>query len=237
MIELKKIRVRYHGKIAVDGISATVSSGQFVAIIGPNGSGKSSLLKAIAGIAPHDGKTSLPTEQRARAKQLSYLAQNSTAPAWRKVEDIIALGRTPFLGPIGKLSEVDKKAINMAAKSCETDALFGRQYGTLSGGERMRVHLSRALATQASILLADEPTTALDPYYQISTMNILRKTANSGTTILVALHDLKLAERFADKIWIMNDGNLVANESAKAALTDTILQTIFRVTADGDTIT
>ena len=236
MIELKNISVRYGTKTVVNDVSATANSGQFIALVGPNGSGKSSLLKAIAGLVPHGGSTSLPTDRRARAKQVSYLAQNSMAPDTRMVEDIIALGRTPFLGPLARLSNTDKHAINIAAKACETDGFFDRKFGMLSGGEQMRVHLTRALATQAPVLIADEPITALDPYYQISTLNILRKSADAGTTIIIALHDLKLAERYADQIWVMQSGRLVSNGPAKSTLSETILRDVFRVTADGQNI-
>ena len=205
-----------------------------IALIGPNGSGKSSLLKAIAGLLPYEGKTSLPSGRKQRAKRLSYLAQNCTAPHTRNVEDIIALGRSPFLGPLSKLTEADKQAIKAAATACETETYFGRQFGTLSGGEKMRVHLSRTLATDTPVLLADEPTTALDPYFQISCMNILRASAETGKTVIVALHDLKLAERFADRIWVMQAGRLVANAPAMEALSDTILKEVFRVTSTGD---
>lgn len=236
MIELKNISVRYGDKTVVDDVSATAKLGEFIALVGPNGSGKSTFLKAIAGLLPHDGTTSLPVSRRDRAKQLSYLAQNCTAPAHRNVEDIIALGRTPFLGPLSKFSSTDKEVILASARACETDSYFGRAYGTLSGGEQVRAHLSRALSTDAPILLADEPTTALDPYYQISLMNILRKSANEGKTLIVALHDLKIAERFADRIWVMQAGRLVANGSADTALSETVLRDVFRVTPSGNII-
>ena len=236
MIDLRNITVRYGKKAVVENVSVTGKSGQFIALVGPNGSGKSSLLKAIAGLVPFEGTTSLPINPRQRAKQLAYLAQNSTAPKDRNVEDIIALGRTPFLGPLAKLSAADKTAIQTAAIACETEAFFGRKFGTLSGGEKMRVHLSRTLATQAPIILADEPTTALDPYYQLSILGILQKTTHSGTTSIIALHDLKLAERFADQIWVMQAGRLAANGPAKTTLSETILRDVFRVTKSGNII-
>ena len=236
MIVLKNISVRYGDKIVVDDVSATANVGQLIALVGPNGSGKSSLLKAVAGLLPHEGSTSLSSGRRDRAKQLSYLAQNCTAPDSRNVEDIIALGRSPFLGPLSKRGETDQRAIEVAAIACETHKYFGRQFGTLSGGEQMRVHLSRALATDTLLLLADEPTTALDPYYQISLMKILRNSADAGKTLIVALHDLKLAERFADRIWIMRSGRLVADEPAETALSKKILRDVFRVTSSGDII-
>lgn len=236
MIALKNITVKYGAKTVVDNLSAKAKAGEFIALIGPNGSGKSSLLKAIAGLIPHSGSTSLPQQAKARARNLSYLAQNSTAPDHRLVEDIIGLGRTPYLGPLAKLRETDNQAIQSAAKACATDQFFGRTFGALSGGEKMRVHLSRALATKAPILLADEPTTALDPYYQISVMNILQNESRTGTTVIAALHDLKLAQKFADRIWVMHEGKLVANGPASTALKDDILKTVFRVTSNGDII-
>jgi iron complex transport system ATP-binding protein len=234
MMELTNISVRYGNKIVVNNISAKAETGQLIALVGPNGSGKSSLLKAIVGIQPHGGTTTLPAHPKERAKQLAYLAQNSTAPASRRVEEIIALGRTPFTGPFAKLSENDKASIRKAAKACDTETLFDREFSALSGGEQMRVHLSRALATKAQILLADEPITGLDPYYQLSILNILKDTATAGATIIVALHDLKLAQRFADRIWVIDDGQLVVDEPAATALTDHILKDVFRITADGN---
>ena len=237
MIELKNITARYGDKTVVNDVSAKAEPGQFIALVGPNGSGKSSLLKAIAGLLPHGGTTSLPANRKERAKHLAYLAQNSTAPTGRLVEDIIALGRTPFVGPFAKLSEVDKRAIKAAASACDIEQFFGREFGTLSGGEQMRVHLSRALATQAPILLADEPLAGLDPFYQISILKILRETAANGTIVITALHDLKRAKRFADQIWVMHKGKFVANEPSSSALTEAILKEVFRITPDGNIAT
>jgi len=234
MIALKNITVKYGAKTVVDDVSAEAKAGAFIALVGPNGSGKSSLLKAIAGLIPYSGSTSLPQNARARARTLSYLAQNSTAPNHRLVEDIIGLGRTPFLGPLATMRERDNQAVQAAAKACATAQFFGQTFGTLSGGEQMRVHLSRALSTKAPTLLADEPTTALDPYYQISVMNILQKESRNGTTVIAALHDLKLAQKFTDRIWVMHKGKLVANGPASTTLTDDILKTVFHVTSDGD---
>ena len=236
MIALKNITVKYGTKTVVDNVSAEAQTGEFIALVGPNGSGKSSLLKAIAGLVPHSGSTSLPQHARARARSLSYLAQNSTAPDHRLVEDIIGLGRTPYLGPLAKMRETDTQAVQAAAEACETDQLLDLKYGSLSGGEQMRVHLSRTLATKAPILLADEPTTALDPYYQISVMNILQDESRTGTTVIAALHDLKLAQKFTDRIWVMDKGKFVTDGPASAALTDDILKTVFRISSNGDII-
>ena len=236
MISFDNICVSYAGKQVVKDVSAKANSGELIALVGPNGSGKSSLLKAIAGLIKHKGRISLPKNPRARAKALAYLAQNCTAPPLREVKDIIALGRSPHRGPLSRLSQKDEIAIEQASELCETTALLGRRYGTLSGGEKMRVHLSRALATDAPVLLADEPITALDPYYQISVMKILRQTAQTGKTVITALHDLEYAARFADRIWVMKHGRLITDEPAGTALTADILKDVFRITPDGDII-
>ena len=236
MMELRNISVQYGQVPAVHDVSVKAEAGEFIALVGPNGSGKSSLIKAIAGLLPHEGSTSLPKKPQDRARAISYLAQNSTAPDHRAVKDILALGRTPYLGFLSKLSETDKVAIQNAAKSCEIEPFLDRAFRTLSGGEKMRVHLGRTLATQAPILLADEPITALDPYYQISTLKILRETANTGSIIITALHDLTYAKRFADRIWVMQDGKLVSDQAADKALNPEILSDVFRITPDGETI-
>jgi len=236
MIELRNISVHYGDAQVVKSLSAALKAGEFIALVGPNGSGKSSLLKAIAGLVTYTGSTSLPDNPKARAKILAYLAQNSTAPNHRKVNDIIALGRTPYLGLMSKLSKLDEAAIQNAAKACEIETYLDRNYGTLSGGEKMRVHLARTLATQAACLLADEPITALDPYYQLSAMDILRETATAGTAVIAALHDLSHAKRFADRIWVMHDGKLVADDAADKALNPEVLRHVFRITPDGDRI-
>ncbi len=236
MIELRNITVHYGQTCVLQDVSVAAKAGEFIALVGPNGSGKSSLLKAIAGLLPHDGSTSLPQNSRARAQAISYLAQDSTAPNQRKVKDIIALGRTPFLGLLSKLTNADEAAVQRAAQSCEIEPLLERKYGSLSGGEKMRVHLGRAFATEAPILLADEPITALDPYYQISAMKILREAATAGTTVIAALHNLDYAKRFADRIWVMHGGKLVSVDRPEKALKTEILRRVFRITPNGETI-
>ena len=236
MISFENISVKYTDNVVVRDVSANANPGEFIAMVGPNGSGKSSLLKAIAGLIKHEGQSSLPPNPRARAKVLAYLAQHSTAPERSKVKDIIALGRSPYRGPLSQFSGEDHTAIKRAAEICETSELLTREFGTLSGGEKMRVHLSRALATNAPILLADEPITALDPYYQISVMNVLRRTADEGKIIIMALHDLGFAKRYADRVWVMHDGRLVKDAAADDALSANILRNVFRITADGTAI-
>jgi len=233
MLELNNISVDYGDQTVVDGVSVIAQTGSFIALVGPNGSGKSSLLKAVAGLVSHKGTTNLPTKLSLRAKSLAYLAQNATAPALRRVSDIVALGRTPHMGSLSRLSVTDADIVSNALDQCDISDFADRPFGTLSGGEQMRVHLARTLATQAPLLLADEPVTALDPYYQLSVMDVLKTYAANGQTVITALHDLDLACRYADRVWVMRDGKIVKNDKPAKALDAETLAQVFRITPDG----
>lgn len=232
-LELDNISVTYGETTVVKDFSATADSGQLIALVGPNGSGKSSLLKAIAGLVTYYGQTNLPKDRASCARTLAYLAQDATAPDRRLVRDIAALGRTPHIGALSKLSETDQSIVTDCLGQCGISDFTDRAFGTLSGGEKMRVHLARTLATQAPILLADEPVTALDPYYQLSVMDVLRDYAAQGRIVITALHDLSLARKYADQVWVMKDGELVKNDNPARALDVETLAHVFRITPDG----
>lgn len=233
MLEMQNISVAYGDKRVVTAVSASAKPGELIALVGPNGSGKSTLLKALAGLIAHDGTTNLPSTRLARARTLAYLAQDATAPALRHVSDIVALGRTPHVGALSRLNDADKAIIDTALNTCGIADFAQRPFGTLSGGEQMRVHLARTLATQAPLILADEPVTALDPYYQLAVMEVLKSTAAAGQTVITALHDLTLAKRYADRIWVMQAGSLVKNDRPAEALDTETLAQVFRITPDG----
>lgn len=226
MINLETIRVIYGDRKAVDGVTATATAGEFIALVGPNGSGKSSLLKALAGVVAFSGEATL-------SGQPSYLAQSPVAPARAKVRDVIALGRTPHLGPMTRLRDVDKAAVATAMTDVGITDFANRRIGALSGGEQARVHLARVLATQAQCVLADEPVTALDPYYQLAIMDVLQAQAKDGRVVITALHDLSLAARYASRIWVMQNGKLYADGPPDTALNETTLAQVFRITPDG----
>ena len=234
MITLRNISVKFGGKLAIRDVSAAASEGEFIALVGPNGSGKSSLLKAMAGLIPHEGSTNLPSDRRDRARNLSYLAQKAVAPDDHKVRDIVALGRTPHIGRLARISKADQSAVESAMQKCGISDFADRTFKTLSGGEKTRVHLARTITTDAPLLLADEPVTALDPYSQLSVMEVLRDASREGTTVIAALHDLALAGRFCDRVWVMSEGHLVADGTPNEILTPEILRDVFRITRDGN---
>lgn len=233
MITLNNISVKFGATIAVAEVTVAAEAGEFIALVGPNGSGKSSLLKSMAGLIPHKGSTNLTNNRRARAKEIAYLAQDASASGNHKIYDIVALGRTPHFGALSRLTEIDRAIIDASLAKCGISAFADRPFKTLSGGERTRVHLARTLATDTQLLLADEPITALDPYYQLSVMQVLRDEAHSGTTVIAALHDLSLARRFCDRIWVMDSGQLVADGTPDKTLTPEVLRDVFRITPEG----
>ena len=233
-LTLENISASYGDKQVLRGITTSCEPNQLIALIGPNGSGKSTLLKAIAGLIPHSGQLNLPNDPKSRSRALAYLGQNSIAPDRRLVGDVVALGRTPFIGRFSKLTQNDHKIIQNSLSMCEVDAFSDREFGSLSGGEKMRVHLARTLATDAPLILADEPVTALDPYFQIAIMDILKSQSKGGRLIIIALHDLKLARKYADHIWVLNAGKIVKDDVTSKALSDEILAEVFRITPDGN---
>jgi iron complex transport system ATP-binding protein len=148
------------------------------------------------------------------------------------VASIVMLGREPHADPFSGTSAEDRAAVAHALAVTETDAFANRAVTTLSGGERARVALARALATQAPVLLADEPTASLDPRHQLVVMELLRQAARAGNAVLATLHDLSLAARFADRVIVMHQGRLVAEGPPEQALDAEQLATVFGVEAD-----
>jgi iron complex transport system ATP-binding protein len=224
------------GKRVVDGVDAAFAPGELVALIGPNGAGKSSLLRLLAGLVrPDAGLVVLDGRPLARwrpaelGRRLSYLPQTPESAWSLTVADLVALGRHPHRAPLAGPSTADRDAVARALTRCDVAAFADRDIRTLSGGEAMRAHLARALATEAPILLADEPVASLDPRHQLAIMNLLRALAHDGRTVLAVLHDLTLATRFCDRLLLLDRGRLVAAGAPAAVLTDMAMRRVFGV--------
>ena len=226
-----------YGKTSViRDLNAQAKAGEFIGLVGPNGAGKSCLLKTIAGlIKPQGGQIELGGQStaalspKARAKQIAYLAQERSAAWPLPVRDLVALGRAPYRGSLGKLNEDDKAAIESALGAAQCADLKDRRFDQLSGGEQARVYLARALAVDAPLLLADEPTASLDPYYQLSIMETLRAETRRGKTVIASLHDLTLAKQYCTRIWVMDEGKLVEDLETSAALNADTLARVFKI--------
>jgi iron complex transport system ATP-binding protein len=220
------------GRTVLDGTDVLVEAGELVAVVGPNGAGKSSLIRAFAGLLPLSGGvvrlqgddvTTLSL--RARAARVAYLPQQGRI-AWNlPAIEVAALG-APFLSGADAMS-----AARTALEEVEAGHLADRGVAEMSGGERARVLLARALTTGAQALLADEPTAGLDPEAQLMVMERLRARAAAGQAVLVSLHDLALAARLADRIVVLDAGRVVADAAPLAALTPEVMARTFGLAA------
>ena len=237
MIKLENICAGYGGKNILKGVGTEANSGQFIALLGPNGSGKSTLIKTVCGLikpcaggVSWDGRDISGMASRERARIISYLSQHREAAPGMLVSDIVALGRAPYRGALGQISEEGRHAIETACRRARVTEFFDRTYASLSGGEQARVLLARALAVSAPVLLLDEPIAALDPFYQLTMMEILKEEADAGRVVIAALHDLGLAQQFASRIWVMESGELVADNTPEEIMNSDIYAAVFGVT-------
>ncbi len=236
MITFQNLTAGYGSCHVLESISARAAAGEFIALIGPNGCGKSTLLKTLCGIiTPSSGRITLNDKNlrefplKMRARNIAYLAQSREALPTMQVEEVVRLGRAPFRGGLGKISAAGETAIASALSRTHSEPFKVRRFDSLSGGEQARVLLARALAVGAPVLLADEPIAALDPFYQLSMMQTLKAEAASGKTVIAALHDLSLAAQFADQIWIMHQGTILANGTPNEVLDNENLKTVFGI--------
>jgi iron complex transport system ATP-binding protein len=229
--------VRFGEALIVDGASLDLRAGELTVLIGPNGAGKTTLMRALAGLIPAEGRididgTSLAAlTVRERARRIAYLPQGHVFHWPMPVAAVVALGRYAYADAFSTLNDADRRAVAKALAATGTETFATRAVTTLSGGERARVALARALACEAPILLADEPTVSLDPRHQLVVMELLARAAHDGGAVLAIGHDLSLAARFADRIVIMDRGRLVADGAPREVLTVERIATVFGVEA------
>ncbi len=235
LLTLNNVSVRLDKRAVLENVSFSVKSGEFVVIVGPNGAGKTTLLKAAAHLLAFDGDILLKDKplqavsHRDRAQMLAYLPQGHVVHWPMTVRDIVALGRLPHLSALYHMSEKDADYIEQALTDAELDGLADRRIDTLSGGERARVMIARGLASQAPLLLADEPTASLDPYHQLRILELMQDHARKGTGVVAVLHDLVLAAQFADRITLLHEGRIVTEGLPEEVLTPDQLSAVYRV--------
>lgn len=226
------------GRRVLDAVDVTLERGALIGVIGPNGAGKSTLARALLGLLPAaagrvtiDGADVATLGSAEIARSIAYLPQAYALHWPLSVARLVGLGRSPHLGPFSRIGGEDQAAIDAALHDTGTTHLADRTATDLSGGERARVMLARALATGAPALIADEPLTALDPGHQLDVMGLLQAQARGGALILVVLHDLSIAARFCDRLLLLDGGRLVADGTPDAVLTDEALANVYGITA------
>jgi iron complex transport system ATP-binding protein len=234
-IQASNIHVTLSGQHILNDINAEFSPGQLIGLIGPNGAGKSTLLRVLAGLqmiktghVSIDGEKLQELQRIDLAKKITYLPQSTECHWPMSVERVVILGRHPHVNS-QQIGNVDMTAVNQAIKDVDIEHLVGRSVNELSGGERARVMLARALATDSDILLADEPIVSLDPRHQLEVMTLLQSLARKGKTVIVVLHELHLAMRYCDNLVLLNNGKKVSEGSPKSVLSADNLEAVYGV--------
>lgn len=235
-LEADSISVRRSERTLVDKVSLYVAAGELVGLIGPNGAGKSTLLTALAGIERKasgtisiDGHPLRGISSAERALQVGWVEQSGSVHWPVTVERLVMLGRIPHLPVWCRAGDTDLQAVENALNICDCQCLRKQPVTTLSGGERARVLLARALAAEPTLLFADEPISNLDLGHQLQTMQLLREFAHDKRAAVVVMHDLSLAARYCDRLYLMHEGRIVASGHVAEVLSAQNLADVYGV--------
>jgi iron complex transport system ATP-binding protein len=235
-LEFFNIYFSYSRQLVLTDISLKLKQGEFVSIIGPNGTGKSTLIKvAMRLLTPQKGevkafgRTLKQWPVREFARYFAMVPQNASLPLTFTVWETVLLGRTPYLNFLGAASHEDKKIVRKALEWVDISHLADRTAGEISGGERQRVILARALAQQPRCLLLDEPTASLDIHHQVTLLSFIKQLAvEKKVTVLAVFHDLNFAATFSDILILLNDGKIVLKGSPREVMGDKQILEVYK---------
>ncbi|WP_235508225.1 ATP-binding cassette domain-containing protein [Agromyces sp. Soil535] len=237
-LRVDRVRFTRGHRLIIDDVDCTVPGTAVGALLGPNGAGKSTLLHLIAGVERADAGTArlgdrdlAALRRRDRARVIALAEQEVQDAPGLMVSEVVALGRTPYLGAFAGPGDHDRAVVRRRLEDTGIIELADREYATLSGGERQRVNLARALAQEPELLLLDEPTNHLDVHAQLTMLGLLRELAHSGLTVLAALHDLSLAASYADHVVVLGGGRVVAAGEPREVLTPGLIRDVWGVEA------
>ncbi len=230
---LHQVSIERGGRRAIHALTTSISRGEKVALVGPNGSGKTTLLRAMCGLTPissgsirADGRPIDEMTPRQRARRIAFLGQDDTIDLPFTSREVIALGRTAQRAEWARASGDDRAAVESIIAALQIEHLADRRLDVMSGGERKRVMIGRALAQGCPAILLDEPSNHLDLDYQLLVLDLLRQ---SPATAVVAMHDLTSAARFGDRILLIGGGRLVGDGSPHAVLQPDLLAEVYGV--------
>jgi iron complex transport system ATP-binding protein len=236
VLEIKSLSAKYGEVIALQDISLAVHRGEIVGLIGPNGAGKSTLIKVLSGVLNASAGVVLINQKEInkytpsqRARALAVVPQARQLGGTFSVEQAVLLGRTAYLGFLGRPGREDLLKTAWAMEKTGVDTLANRKLAEISGGEQQRVLLARALAQDTPVLLLDEPTNHLDLKYQVNLLNLVKRLVKEeGLSVVMAMHDLNQVSGTADRVLLLADGQMKALGSPDEVLTPEIIRKIYQ---------
>ena len=241
LITARGLRFSYGQRAVLDSVDAELQAGELLIVIGPNGSGKTTLVRALSGVILADarelsiaGTPLVRLQRRDIARRLAVMPQETAVPFPYSVREMIAMGRAPWLGPLGREGASDRDIVDAALAELGLVAFAGRDYTSLSGGEKQRVLLARALAQNAPAWLLDEPTAHMDLGHRLQTFAWLRDWIGAEPemrAVLLVTHDLALAARFADRVLLLAGGRVAAQGPPVEVFTPERIRDVYRVEA------
>ncbi|MYS84234.1 ABC transporter ATP-binding protein [Embleya scabrispora] len=236
---VEDLHAGYPGHRAVSGVDLSVAAGSVVAIVGPNGCGKSTLLRSIARLhKPDSGRISVGGDDvwqlkpRQAAHRVGLLPQNPTAPEAVTVAGLVRYGRHPHQGLFRQWSRADERVCREALTATGVPDLADRRLDRLSGGQRQRCWVAMVIAQEAPVMLLDEPTSALDLGHAVEVLSLVRRVAAGGRTVVMVLHDLASAARYADVLVAMRSGEVIASGPPRDVVDAALVRALYDVDAD-----
>lgn len=232
-LQVENLSYSYSGGGGADHVSLQVGKGEFVGLIGPNGSGKSTVLKNVyRGLTPDsgtimlDGKNLVDMSYRESALKMAVVGQENEVPFDFTVEEIVAMGRSPHKKLFDLDTLKDKKIVHHALEHLGMEKMGKRSYLHLSGGEKQRVMIARAIAQESDFFILDEPTNHLDISYQMQIFDFIKRLK---VTVLSAIHDLNMAALYCDRIYVMKKGKIVLEGTPEEVLTPQNIYDVYGV--------
>ncbi|NIP30976.1 MAG: heme ABC transporter ATP-binding protein [Candidatus Dadabacteria bacterium] len=235
-MEARNLSYQINSKTIISNLNIKINKGELVGIIGPNGAGKSTFLKLLTNILkPTSGYVFLNDRNISEFspkdlnKKLAYLPQNVSFNFPFKVSEIVLMGRYPYLGRLQNESSIDNKLAADSLRFVDMQDFKERNILTLSGGEQQRVSLARVITQQTDFLFLDEPISNLDIHHQLSIMNLLKSLSGEGKGVYTVLHDIKLANKFCDKLIVLDQGEIITEGNPNIILDESLISKVFNV--------